>query len=90
MPGLLEELVVEHRPHEGPHLLDGAGDQVRLVDAVDQHDDAVAAERLQHALELGQQLVAVVGALAFGQRLAVDVAAWETASAAGAAEPTCG
>ena len=88
--GLLQELVVEHRPDEGPHPLDRAGDQVRLVDAIDQHDDAVAAERFQHALELGQQLVAVVGALAFGQRLAVDVAARGTASTGAAASATCG
>ncbi len=46
---------------------------MRLIDAVDQHHDAREAQRLEDALELGQQLVAVVGALFARQRLAGDV-----------------
>ena len=70
---MLEELVVEHRPEQGPHLLGRAVDQVRLVDAIDEDHDAGVAERAQNALQLGQQLVAVVGALLVRQRLAGDL-----------------
>ena len=71
--GMLEELVVEHRPEQGLHLLGRAVDQVRLVDAIDQHDDARVAERAQQPCSFIKQLVAVVGAVLVGQRLAGDL-----------------
>ena len=45
---------------------------MRLVDWIDQHDDPGVAERSQDALQLDQQLVAIVGALFIRQRLAAD------------------
>ena len=67
---MLEKFVVQHRPQQGPHRFGGAVDQMRLVDPIDQHDDPGVAERLQNALQLDEQFVAVVGALLVGQRLA--------------------
>ena len=74
-PGCLRNLLSKHRPDQRPHQVGRAVDQVGLVDAVDQHEDSFEVHRAEHALELGQQLVAVVGALPGGQRLADDLAA---------------
>jgi hypothetical protein len=49
-------------------------DQVRLVDAIDDDQYAIAAERLQHALQLGQELETVVRSLRFWKWLPIDVA----------------
>ena len=73
--GVFEEFVVEEGPDQGPHAIRGAIDEVRFVDSVQQHDDAREAERLQQSLELGQQLVAIIGAQAVGQRLAGEFSA---------------
>lgn len=69
-PRVLQELVIEEGPDEGPHAIGGAVDEVRFVNPIEQHDDARKAECLQQSLELGQQLVAIVGAQAVRQRLA--------------------
>ena len=47
MPGMAEELVVEQRPDQGPHLAGVALDLLGLVDAVDQDDDPGVAERVE-------------------------------------------
>ena len=72
---MLEELVVQHRPDQCPHQLDRPVDQIGLVDAVDQHENAVEVHRSQNALEFAQQFVAVVGALPGGHRLADELPA---------------
>ena len=54
--------MVEQRPDQRPHLARVALDLLRLVDAVDQDDDPAVAERLEHALELPEQLVPLLAA----------------------------
>ena len=50
MPGMAEELVVQERPDQGPHLARIALDLLRFVHPVDQDDDARVAQRVEHAL----------------------------------------
>ena len=52
--------MVQQRPDQGPHLARVALDLLRLVDPVDQDDDAGVAEGAQDPLELAQQLVALL------------------------------
>ena len=61
-PGMPEELVVEQRPDQGAHLAGVALDLLGLVDPVDQDDDPRVAERLEHGLELAEQLVTLLAA----------------------------
>ena len=70
-----EELVVQQRPDQGAHLAGVALDLLGLVDPVDQHDDAGVTQRVEHALELAQQLVAFLGPPRVGgrQRLAAEL-----------------
>ena len=75
--GMLEELVVEHRPQQFAHAFGRAVDEVRLVDPIDGDDDAGESERLQDRLELGQELVAVVAAVLHGDGLAAELLALE-------------
>ena len=44
IPAMPQELVIEKRPHQGPHLAWVALDELGLVDPVDQHDDPRVAE----------------------------------------------
>ena len=78
-PRMPQELVVEQRPDQGAHLARVALDLLRLVDPVDQDDDPRVAERVQHRLELAEQLVALLAAGLRGgrQRLAAELARLE-------------
>jgi hypothetical protein len=60
---MFEQLVIEQWPEERLHLLGRAIHQMRLVNAIDQHQNAGEAERCQNALKAREQFKAVVGAL---------------------------
>ena len=70
--GVAEELVVEERPDESPHLPRIALDLLGFIHPVDQDDDALVAQGIENALELAQELISFFGAAARGgrQRLA--------------------
>ena len=71
--GGLQELVVEHRPDHLPHSVGRAVDQVRLVEPIHDHDDALVAGGREDSLKLREQFVAIVAAGMGGQRLAGEI-----------------
>jgi hypothetical protein len=76
---MFEEFVVEHGPEEVAHAFGGAIDEVGFVNAIDEDDDAGPAEWFEESLEFGEEFVAVIAAIAGGDRLVVDFAGGEAA-----------